>query len=600
MVVVSDALPAEPGFEGWCATRRSHRLVRRLGRVVDRLSGVAELMRLYRSMPRNAPFWDGALAALGVRFTVIRGDPGGIPRIGPLVIVANHPFGGLDGLILLALLARVRGDVKFLGNYLLGRLPELSDILIPTDPFGETDRRGMNASAGRAAIRWLESGGALAAFPAGAVARSRLDGGDAVDAEWMPGVARLVRRGRADVQPIFLHGCNSRFFYGAARLHPLAGTALLPRQLLNKRDRQIRVSIGACIPRTRLDRLDSPEEIIAYCRMRTDALADPGSTAAPQEASRPAAIARPEPPDAVEREIQALDPSHLLVRSGAFDVLCARSQQIPRALLDIGRLREAAFRASGEGSGGNRDIDRFDSTYLHLFAWNRNAREIAGAYRIGPADEIVPRLGIAGLYTSTLFDFDERLLNQIMPALELGRAFVAQRYQRDYNALLLLWRGIAAFVCNNPRYRMLFGPVSISNSYHSLSREILARFLYATSFAGEYGALVAARNPPAFLRGRSPCVAVPGAIVRTLADVGTVLAEIEADQKGVPVLVRQYLKLNARLLGFNVDPAFGNALDGLMLVDLTEVDRRILTRYMGSGRAETYLSFHRVRTREAS
>jgi putative hemolysin len=588
-------------LDDWLSATAVRGILRPLGTLLDHVAGIAQLRRLYERIPRSEPFWDAALNALGVDYDVANGDVARIPPSGPLVIVANHPFGALDGLILMSLLTRVRPDVRLLANYLLDRIPQFREVLIPVDPFGAPSRRGMNAAAVRSAIRWLEAGRAVALFPAGEVSHAGSGRGDPAEAEWSPGAARLVQRTGADMLPIFFHGRNSRMFQFAGRLHPLVRTALLPRELLEKRGDRIQISVGRCIPKARLARLESPGELISYARVRTLALAQTvqpttrRNTSPP--ASKPAVLAEAESPDGLEREIKALDSSQTLVRGGAFDVCLARSQEIPRTLLEIGRRREIAFRAAGEGSGQPRDVDRFDRHYLHLFVWDRERRAIAGAYRIGATDEILPRFGVSGLYTNTLFRFDERLLAAVNPALELGRAFVPPEYQRDYSPLLLLWRGIAAFVFDNPRYRMLFGPVSISNTYQSVSRQILARFLYATSYRADLGELVAPRNPPAFLRRRAPVSPVAGALVKTLADVGALLAEIEADQKGVPVLVRQYLKLNARLLGFNLDRAFGSALDGLMLVDLVDVDRTILARYMGAERAEKFLALHGAASR---
>ncbi len=298
----------------------------------------------------------------------------------------------------------------------------------------------------------------------------------------------------------------------------------------------------------------------------------------------------PEPAAALAREISSLPESRHLLRSGAFTVCIAPSASLPHTLREVGRLREIAFRAVGEGSGGARDLDRFDEHYQHLIVWNHERQEVVGGYRIGQTDEILPRLGVAGLYTSTLFRYDPRLLADIGPALELGRAFVRPEYQRDYSPLLLLWKGIGTFVARNPRYRTLFGTVSISNDYQSLSQQILARFLYATSYRPDLAARVQARNPPPFLRAGRDVPAVAGRVARSIADVGAVVAGIEADGKGVPVLLRQYLKLNARLLGFNVDAAFGGVLDGLMMVDLLDVEREMLVRYMGKAGAATFLA----------
>jgi putative hemolysin len=347
--------------------------------------------------------------------------------------------------------------------------------------------------------------------------------------------------------------------------------------------------LGAPIPHGRIERLRADEDLTCYLRVRTDALdAGPTHVAVPGAAAAPAAIAPAVPPTRIADEVAGLPPSHALAHAGATTVYVGRADALPATMAEIGRLREMAFRAAGEGSGLSRDLDGFDEHYLHLFAWNHERREIVGAYRMGPTDEIVPRHGIEGLYTSTLFRYDERLLGEIAPALELGRAFVRAEYQREYGSLLLLWKGIATFVCRNPRYRMLFGPVSISNVYRSLSREILARFLYATSHRPELARLVIARNPPAFLERGGRGTEILGTVARTVAEVGALVAEIEADQKGVPVLLRQYLKLNARLLGFSTDAAFGNVLDGLVVVDLDDVDLPILARYMGRDEAGAF------------
>ena len=582
------------GFEGWSSGTPGRRLLRPIGRLLDTTLGIAELTRLYERIARDKPFWDAALETLGVQYEVIAGGAHApVPRSGPLVIVANHPFGALDGLILISLLARFRTDVKLLGNHLLGHVPELEDLLIPVNAFGGPSSRSTNIAAARSAVRWLEQGGAVAVFPAGEVAHAASRRHEPLDAEWLPGAARLAQRTRADILPLHFGGRNSRLFQLVGRLHPLARTALLPRELLRARGSRIKVRIGRCILSARSARFESAQQLISYARARTYALAQADQDVPqPSAASHPVRLADAEAPGLLEREVQALNPSATLLRSGGFDVLLARACEIPRMLREIGRLREIAFRAAGEGSGRDRDLDRFDEYYMHLLVWDREQRAVAGGYRIGPTDVILPRLGIGGLYTNTLFRFDDRLLDQIDPALELGRAFVAPGYQRDYSPLLLLWKGIATFVFENPRYRMLFGPVSISNSYQSLSRQILARFLYATSYRADLGELVSARNPPAFLRHRAPIRPVAGSVVKTLAEVGALLAEIEEDHKRVPVLVRQYLKLNARLLGFNLDRAFGSALDGLMLVDLAEVDRSILARYMGARRAERFLALH--------
>ena len=551
--------------------------------------GLATLAMLSRKIPADGrPFCDRALETLDVSLDLAPGQRTRIPPDGALVVVANHPTGALDGLLLLSLLRRVRPDVKILGNSWLQWIRELRGDLIPIDVWRGRECVQRNARSLRAAVRWVRHGHALIVFPAGEVAHTRDEEGRLAESAWHPAAARIVRSTGATVVPVFIPGRNSVAFQRAGRIHALLRTALLPRELLRQRGCSPRLRVGRPIPYSRVCQFPDVSQLTAYLRIRTLALDVPARSAV-RNAS---VVVRPLSQPAVAREVTSLPESHVLARSGQSVVYLARAEQIPTALREIGHLREIAFRAAGEGSGTECDLDRFDHHYRHLFVWNRARGEIVGAYRVALTDDILKRSGVHDLYTSTLFEYDRSLIEEIGPALELGRAFVRPEYQKDYSSLLLLWKGIATFVSRAPRYRVLFGPVSISNEYASLSRHILACFLYATAYSGARGPLIAGRNEPAFLRTRRDVLPIAGSIVRTLADVSALISEIESDGKGVPVLLRQYLKLNARLLGFNVDPAFGNALDALMLVDLTQVDPSILSRYMGASGTKAFLTYH--------
>ena len=267
-----------------------------------------------------------------------------------------------------------------------------------------------------------------------------------------------------------------------------------------------------------------------------------------------------------------------------------RADQIPEALHEIGRLRAVTYRSVGEGSDRAIDLDRFDERYLHLFSWDRDRRRIVGAYRIGQTDRIVADAGVDGLYTRTLFRYDERLIERMgAPALELGRSFVRAEYQKNYNALLLLWKGIGKFIALHPQYRLLFGPVSISTRYSDVSHQLLMSFLRQNHFAAEFGELVDAFHAPQRAGSVPAALHVP----QSIDEANRLVERAESDGKGMPVLLRQYLKLNARLIGFNVDPEFGEALDALMIVDLATADSAILDRYLGRRDAAEFLEFHR-------
>ena len=534
------------------------------------MTGLMTLARIYKTAAAagdDTSFAARALAALDVTAHVAGAS--NIPASGPLVVVANHPFGALDGLMLLDLLGRVRSDVKLLGNQWLAALPELRPHLLRVNVFGGRGAAHRNGLAFRESLQWLRRGACVALFPAGEVAHTVADG-RVMDSPWRATAAELAVRTGAPVLPVFFSGANSPLFRAAGQLHPLLRTLLLPRELRAKRGSRVSVRIGAPMASAELAGCRDAGDRTAHLRAGVERLEGPAAVAPRGDVASMAA------------DVAALGTP--LLENGAYQVFCAQATALPALLPEIGRLREIAFRAVGEGTGRARDLDRFDRTYRHLFVWDRERQEIAGAYRLGATDEILASDGIAGLYTRTLFDFGEPLLTQIGPALELGRSFVAPAYQRDFSPLLLLWKGISRFVALHPRYRRLFGVVSISDAYESTSRQLMIKFLQTSRFDADLGRLVRAKNPPAPARDGL----VDSATVERLEDVSALIRGLEPDGKDVPVLLRQYLKLNARLLGFSVDRAFGNVLDGLVVVDLDDVEPAILARYMGRAEAEAF------------
>jgi putative hemolysin len=290
--------------------------------------------------------------------------------------------------------------------------------------------------------------------------------------------------------------------------------------------------------------------------------------------------------DALAAEVAALDARERLIDSNGLQVYCARAARIPAVLEEIGHLRELAFRAAGEGTGKPCDLDGFDAHYQHLFLWDPAAGKIAGAYRMGLVDEILASRGKRGLYTHSLFSYPTRFLNALGPAIELGRSFVRAEYQRDFAPLFLLWRGIARFVERSPRYAVLFGAVSISASYSAASRRLMVEYLSVHCSEERFSSQVRPRSP--YGEGLPSEEAVP----QSLDELARLVAQIEEDRKGVPVLLRQYLRLGGRLLGFTVDSEFANTLDGLIMVDLRQIEPAVLARYMGKAASAAFLAHH--------
>lgn len=565
---------------------------RSLGGGLDLLFGLRPLAKAYDRLPDCGAieFADRALDSLDVTLDA-RG--GAIPPSGGLMVVANHPTGALDGLALLALVRRARPDIRVLGNVLLSQIPNLRDVLLAVDPFREGgDRVRANVAALRAAGRWLESGGCLLTFPSGEVAYRVSKEGIAIDNDWHGHVATLILRSRAATLPVFLGGSNGRLFRSIGVIHPLLRTALLPRELWRRRHSVVRIVVGEAIPADLIERIPEADRA-AHLKARTYLLAEDRKTPkaeAGTTAPSPERIAEAIGRSHVAGDVAGLPPGRLLVESARMRVYCAPASELPHVLPEIGRLREVTFRAAGEGTGKSIDLDRFDAHYWHLFAWDAERESIVGAYRIGPTDDIIAQQGPSGLYTSTLFRYDSRLLDEIGAALELGRSFVRAEYQREFAPLLLLWKGIGRFIALRPHYRSVFGAVSISNRYESLSRQLLVTFLTGAALHPRAARLVRPRRP---LLRRSPRESLADVVTaHSLEAVSDLIGAIEADGKPIPVLLRQYLNLNARLLGFSVDPEFGEALDGLMLADLTNVPSAMLQRLMGKEGAAAFLAHH--------
>ena len=573
--------------------------------VIEKMLGLSRLDLFYSRVASDdpsEPFIERTLRLLGVTVNVSREDIARVPASGPVVVVANHPFGMVEGLVLGAVLERVRPDVRTMANHMLAAMPELRERMIMVDPFDRPDSARRNLAGLRTALEWLKGGGMLVMFPAGEVSHIDFSRRGITDPEWSDSAVRLAAKAASPILPVRFTGNNSALFHMLGLVHPTLRTAMLPHELWNKRGRTVSMRIGQPVDGELLSRFESERAATAFVRNRTYSLVRRAPvrrwgvrTPAPHQQPVIAAL----PPEILDREIRGLPAQATLLKAGEIRVVLARAAEIPFTLREIGRLREVTFRQAGEGTGKSLDLDRFDSHYLHLLLWNDRDRQVAGAYRLGPSLEILPRYGVRGFYTNTLFAWKRNFLDRLGPAVEMGRSFVRLEYQKSFSALLLLWKGIGQFLVNDPRYHVLFGPVSISNDYHPESRELMVRFLNAYCRDEHLARLVKARNPFKLKPRRDVDDIVEGTAQWDIDALSTATADFETDQKGVPVLLRQYLKLGGQLVAFNVDSGFADTLDGLIVVDVTRTERRTLGRYMGAQAAKKYLEFHGVKPEPA-
>jgi putative hemolysin len=574
--------------------------------IVDRALGVNKLNRLYRSVKgQESPvaFCRQTLKLLQISYRLPEKDIANLKSIsGPLVIVANHPFGAIEALFMLLLMEQIRPNYKIMANYILSQVSELKDILIAVDSLPQKVYNGQNYSGLKEAINFLQDGGVLGVFPAGEVSSYRFENNKVVDRAWSPVIAKLIMLTKASVLPIYFHGRNSVIFQMAAMLGSGLRNSMLIREFMYPTVQKLHYQIGSVISPDKIQTFNSPTLLAEYLRSKTYIMGHRyprnkmylGIVRRKKNVmSEAQEVIPPIPTNLLVEQISNLPAESLLLKYNDMDVYIFKQHQAPLVMKELGRLREVTYRAVGEGSGKSCDIDVFDQWYDQLIIWNRVKHEIVGAYRVGRSDEILATSGQKGLYTNTLFKIHKNLFAELTPALELGRSFVRKEYQRSYWALLLLWMGIGHFLVRYPHYKFLFGPVSISADFHLPAKNLMVTFLMRNNSESDFQALVKPKNP--FQVDPSYTTEFYNSFsLRNLNDVQALISEIETSDLKIPILLKHYIKMGGKIIAFNVDPDFNNVLDGLMFIDLTKTDAAIMRKYLTPEGYSKYCEFQKI------
>ncbi len=544
-------------------------------------------------------FISALLDAFGVNYEFSEDELNRIPRKGSFIVVANHPLGGVDSLLLLKLLLKVRSDFKFTGNILLDNAEPLSDYII-SNPWGFRERSAGFMSSTKRALTHLSEGGCLGLFPSGEVSGFNYYMNEITDKPWRMQVLKFIRKAAVPVVPVFFQGTNSPLFYFLEFIHPSLRKFRLHSEVLNKKSKTIKIRIGNPMPLKDLIEFSDILRFGRYLRAKTYALGtslevkrffDGRQDRLPE--IEPVAPAADE--ISVKAEMSRLLADYLLLKSGDFSLVCAPSHAMPVMMNEIGRLREQTFRAVGEGTNQSLDLDEYDLYYHQLFIWDDVNQKIVGAYRIGKGKEIIGNYGIGGFYIQSLFRIDAKFSSVLSESIELGRSFIVEEYQRQPLPLFLLWKGILYFLLKNPEYRYLIGPVSISNKFSEFSKNAIVEFIKRYYFHHEFAKMVHPRCEFNFTGG-SVDTDILLEKTNDLTKLDRLIEDIDPENNRLPVLLKKYLKLNGKIIAFNVDPLFNNCLDGLLLLDLFDVpvdtisslskelnDESIMTRFYGYG-----------------
>ena len=556
-----------------------------------RLSKIDEVNSLYNKVKdkEGKEFFDSFVRERHLKYIVFEEDLAKIPKTGAFILVANHPLGAIDGILMTKILSEIRPDFKIMGNFLLSRIQPMQPYVISVNPF-ENRKELHNSSAGmRETLKHLSNGGCVGIFPAGEVSNKNNPFSEILDKEWEKPAVKLIKMAKVPVVPMYFHAKNSKLFYQLAKIHPNLQTVLLPSEMMHNRDKPIRMRIGKPISLKAIEEQEDIEELGEFLKRKVYMM----KSYYERRKSLPAILKLPNlnikfplllkdeniiqniidetPKEDLVNEIEALRKNDkIFFSNGNYEVYFAAYSEIPSIMREIGRQRELTFRAIGEGCNLPYDLDEFDQHYYHLFLWDSDAQKIAGAYRMGLGKEIMKKQGVSGFYTNSLFEFDQEIHPFFRKVIEMGRAYILEEYQMKPLPLFLLWRGIIHVCLRNPDHKFLMGGVSISDKFSDFSKSLIIEFMRSNYYDSAVGQYIHPKNEfKVKLRDRDKQMFLEE-VEADLNKLDKIIDDLEPKLR-LPVLIKKYIKQNAKVVAFNVDPNFNDAIDGLMYIRISDL-----------------------------
>jgi putative hemolysin len=574
-----------------------------IGWLLMKVLKISTLNRIYMRNKHlsDGAFLDGILSDFQIKFEIPEEDLKRLPKEGAYITVSNHPLGGIDGILLLKLMIEQRKDFKIIANFLLHRIEPLKPYIMPVNPF--EDRKDVKSSVAgfKNSLLHLREGHPLGIFPAGEVSTYR-DGKLVVDKPWEEAAMKLIKKAEVPVVPIYFHAKNSKLFYKLSKISDTFRTAKLPSELLTQKHRTIKVRIGRPISVSDQKEHETLTSFSEFLRRKTYILSnafedkpkilDNISNTLKTPPRSPKRIVGSVSQDVMISEVEELRKGDFrLLQSKNYEVFLSPAEHIPNILREIGRLREITFRAIGEGTNEAIDLDNFDTYYHHMFLWDTDTNQLAGAYRMGLGSQIFAKYGIDGFYLQDLFRFEPELYKMMSQSIEMGRAFIIKEYQQKPMPLFLLWKGIVHTTLRYPEHKYLIGGVSISNQFSNFSKSLMIEFMkshYYDPYVAQYV------HPKKEFKVKLKDADKDFVFDETEADLNKfdkIIDEVEPGALRLPVLLKKYIKQNARLVAFNVDPLFNNSVDGLMYIKIADLPESTVKPVMEEFQAELERKF---------
>lgn len=548
-----------------------------IAHLIHKMAQLEQVNTLYQNLSerQGLDFIQGVFNQLNISIAISEDHLQRLPESGPCVVVANHPFGALDGLAMIQELSKRRSDVKVMANFVLSKIAPIQDYFIAVNPFEHQEKRN-NKTGVRACLEHVQNGGCLVVFPAGEVSTFEEGSWTSIsDRRWQNSVIKLIQRTNARIVPVCFDGANSFLFHLLGKINPQLRTLALPSEMFKRKDRKIEMMVGKAIQVEDWKLLEDSAVLSRFLRAKVYALSSDVRVKKrffqPNVLIRkrkPKEVADPVPQVNILEELAHLEDSKILTH-GKFTVYLTKANQIPYLLDEIGRQREITFRSVGEGTGQSRDLDEFDLYYYHLILWDDEAQKLVGAYRMGRGTEILEYYGKKGFYMSSLFKMSNSFKPYLMQSVELGRSFVVQEYQRQRWPLFLLWQGITLSLKNFEEVRFIMGPVTMSDTYKNMSKHIMIQFLEKHYGDSEMSSMVKPRVKVKKDKSKEEdAETLLTEVKNDLKKVDKIIAEIEPMGLQMPVLYKKYLAQNAKIIAFNRDPLFNDAIDAFMVLDI--------------------------------